>query len=141
MVESIDGAFADIAARVHPQAQENGRAARPSFKHIARKIAPAKHWRHEVRRVGDAIVPASARSIAAGTAAGARACAAGTGAGTANVGRALRWCGSLPGRFRGWDGIDRRRFDPRLGRDDRTRLALGIFRRRAPLLLFWLWRL
>ena len=83
---AIDRALADVAARIDPKPQEHRRAARPLLEEVAREIATGEHRRDEMRGFGNAIVPAAARSVSAGTASGARADAAGASTGTCNWG-------------------------------------------------------
>ena len=51
---AVHRAFADIASRIHAQAQEHGRAARPLLEQVAREVATGEHRRHQVRRLGNA---------------------------------------------------------------------------------------
>jgi len=132
---AIDGAFADIAARVHPQAQENGRSTRPAVERLAREIATAQDGARQMRGFRHAIVPASSRAVSASAAARARSDAARARAGTAHVRRPLRRLGALARGLGGRDFLHGRRFDLRLGRDDRRGFAFDVLGRRPPFLL------
>jgi len=135
---AVDGALADIASRIDPQAHEHGGAARPLFEHVAGEVAAGEHGRCEVRRFGDSVIAATARSIASGAAAGSIADSAGAGPGASEWCRALRRRGALARSFACRDLRDRRDDEFRLGRFDGRGFALDIGRGRGALFFFGL---
>src|SRR6185503_7243382 len=132
---AVDCAFADEAAGIDPEAQEDLRAARPLVEQLARKIAAAQVGRDQPRRISDAIVPSSARAGAARAAAGSGADTASPGPGPGDVRRALGRRGPLARSFGRRDRLQGPGLDFRLRRDHGCRLAADILGRRAPFLL------
>jgi len=135
---SIDRAFADKAACVDAEPEEDGRTARPLIEQVTRKVAPAEHRRNEVRRFRDSIVPSPAWTVSARAAARSIAHSARAGSGSCKGRRSLRWRGSLARRFARGDLRHRRNDDLRLGSLDRSSLAANVGRRRASFLLLGL---
>ena len=91
-----------------------------------------------MRRLGDAIVPAPARSVPAGTAAAPCPDPARAGPGAAHVGRALGRRRPLARGLACGDLLHRRGFDPGLGRNHRSCFALDVLGRRPAFLLLGL---
>src|SRR5437763_1482217 len=58
---AIDGALCDSAACIDPEPHEHRRARRPAVEKLAWNIAAAQYGRREVRRLGNASVPAAAQ--------------------------------------------------------------------------------
>src|SRR5947209_9695246 len=133
---AVDGALGDTAARVDPQPHEDRRAAWPAVDQVPWNIAPPQHRCRQMRRIGNAIIAASARTVAA--AARAVPSPASAGARSAYIGGALRLCRALPRGIGCHDLLYRRRFDPRLGRDDGSCLVFDVFRCGGGWLVFWL---
>src|SRR4029079_15325114 len=128
---TVDRALLDIAARVDPKPHEDRRPTGPAIQQVSRDVATAQDGGREMRRLDDAIVAAAARAIAATAAPGAIPSPAGAGARPAHVRCALRWRGALARGVAGDDLLHRRRFDPRLGSDDRSRFTPNILRCRS----------
>ena len=81
----IDRALADIAARVHSQAKEDRRAARPLIEQLAREIVAEQHRSRQPRRLGNPVVATAAGTSPASAAAAAIPDSTRPGAGTADV--------------------------------------------------------
>ena len=106
---------------------------RPRLQNIAGKVAPAHHRACKVGRLEDPF-PAAPGPIASASASGSRPCSAGSCPGPRNGGRTLGRSSAGARRLACGDAVDRRCFDPSLGRNDRRRLAPDIPRRRSPFL-------
>src|SRR6059058_1737580 len=133
---AVDGALGDTAARVDPQPHEDRRAAWPALDQVPWNVAPAQHRCRQMRRIGNAIVAASARTVAA--AARAVPSSASAGARSAYIGGALRLCCALARGIARHDLLYRRRHDAGLGGDHRSCLAFDVLRCGGGWLVFWL---
>jgi hypothetical protein len=131
---AVDRAFGNQAPRIDTEAQEHGRPGRPLIEQVPRKIAARQNRSGKVRRLDCSAITAS-RAIAAAAIATALPSRAGTrsGNGGSSLGRRI----SAPGRRTGRNLLPRRRFDPGLRRNDRSRFALQIPGCGARLGFFW----